>query len=191
MSTDLFTNMSVGGYISELSRDKGLSQSDVARECGLSRQILSYIISGERKMTIPQALRLESLFSLKSGTLLKMQEEETVRIYKEKLRHSLVEKLLKSNAFWSYDSVTEKDISDEDIIENTLIHLDMDDISRLFELYTRKFVRKVWEDRMAGQGDYLDSLNMMIAQYYFGISNPERFLRKKEISHIKKITAYA
>ena len=67
--------MSVGGYISELSRDRGLSQSDVARECGFSRQIMSYIIAGERKMTIQQALRLESLFSLKSGTLLKMQEE--------------------------------------------------------------------------------------------------------------------
>lgn len=183
--------MSVGGYISELSRDRRLSQSDVARECGFSRQIMSYIIAGERKMTIQQALRLESLFSLKSGTLLKMQEEETVRMYKEKLRHSLVEKLLKSNAFWSYDSVDEKDITDDDIIENTFIHLDMDDISRLFELYTRKFVRKVWEDRMAGQGDYMASLNMMIAQYYFGISNPERFLRKMEISHMKKIIAYA
>ncbi len=49
----------------------------------------------------------------------------------------------------------------------------MDDINLLFELFPLRFVRKVWEDRMAGQGANLYSLNMMIAQYYFNIRNPK------------------
>ena len=64
----------------------------------------------------------------------------------------------------------------------------MDDISRLFELYSRKFVRKVWESRLASQGEYLRSLNMMIAQYYFNIQYPEQFLRRREAAHIHKVT---
>ncbi len=73
----------------------------------------------------------------------------------------------------------------------TVIHLDMDDIALLFELFPMKFIRKVWEERMAGQGAYLYSLNMMIAQYYFNIKNPEAFLRRKELQQMKKATCNA
>lgn len=180
--------MSVGKYILSLAAKEGYSQSDLARRTGISRQMLSYIIAGERKLTLPQALKIESLFSLKTGTLIFMQDEEYIKKYQIALRHSLCMKLLEVNAFWSYDNVSEEDVSDEDIIEKTLLLLDMDDISRLFELYPRKFVRKVWENRLACQGEYLHSLNMMIAQYYFNIQSPEQYLRRKEIMHVHKIT---
>ncbi len=183
--------MSVGQYISHLADSKGLSQSEMARKCGITRQALNYIVSGERKMTLPQALRLESLFSLKSGTLVRMQEEDAIRSYKRRVRHNLLVKLEKANAFWSYSEVDESSVSDDDIVEKTFIHLDLDDISYLFELYSTKFIRRVWEERMAGQGEYLWSLNMMIAQCYFGIHDPERFLRRKEREHINKAIGYA
>ena len=183
--------MTTGQYISSLSKAKGLTQSDVARQIGLSRQTLSYIISGKREMTLSQALRLESLFSLKQGTLVRMQDGERIKNHTESIRKSLCSKLLANKAFWSYSNVTEETISDEDLIEKIFIHLDMDDISLLFEIFTRKFIRQVWEDRMAGQGAYLYSLNMMIAQYYFNIKNPKDFLHRKEIGHIKTMTHYA
>lgn len=180
--------MNVGKYILTLAAKEGYSQSDVARRTGISRQMLSYIIAGERKLTLPQALKIESLFSLKTGTLILMQDEDYIKKYQISLRHSLCMKLIEVNAFWSYDNAAEDDISDEDIIEKTLLLLDMDDISRLFELYSRKFVRKVWESRLASQGEYLHSLNMMIAQYYFNIQSPEQFLRRREATHIHKVT---
>lgn len=73
LSTYLLTNMTTGQYISKLSEERRFSQSDVARQTGLSRQIISYIISGKRELTLQQALRLESLFNLKQGTLVRMQ----------------------------------------------------------------------------------------------------------------------
>ncbi len=180
--------MNIGKYILTLAAKEGYSQSDVARRTGISRQMLSYIIAGERKLTLPQALKIESLFSLKTGTLIFMQDEECIKKYQIGLRHSMCMRLLEANAFWSYDNVEEVDVSDEDIIEKTLLLLDMDDISRLFELYSRKFVRKVWESRLACQGEYLHSLNMMIAQYYFNIQSPEQFLLRRESAHIHKVT---
>ena len=117
-----------------------------------------------------------------------MHDDEYIKKYQIDLRHSLCMKLLEVNAFWSYDNVAEGDVSDADIVEKTFLLLDMDDISRLFELYSRKFVRKVWEKRLSCQGEYLHSLNMMIAQYYFNIQSPEQFLLRRESAHIHKVT---
>ena len=49
---------------------------------------------------MPLALKLESFFNLPEGKLLKMQAEESVHKYKQKLRGELVGELLKVNAFW-------------------------------------------------------------------------------------------
>ncbi len=117
-----------------------------------------------------------------------MHDDEYIKKYQIDLRHSLCMKLLEVNAFWSYDNVAEGDVSDADIVEKTFLLLDMDDISRLFELYSRKFVRKVWEKRLSCQGEYLHSLNMMIAQYYFNIQSPEQFLLRRESANIHKVT---
>jgi len=180
--------MNVGQYIASLAKANGLSQSDVSREIGISRQSLSYILSGERGMTLSQAIRLESLFSLDRGKLVRMQDEEMISKYISALRNSLCEKLVKANAFWSYNMKDVAKVQDEDIVEKTLEVLDMDDISVLFEIFPRKFIRKVWDDRLACQGEYLQNLNMMIAQYYFDIKEPEVYLRRKERSHIKRMT---
>lgn len=183
--------MKVRQYISSLAESNGLSQSDVSREIGISRQSLSYILSGERDMTLSQALRLESLFSLDRGKLVRMQEEEMISRHIGALRTSLCEKLVKANAFWSYELKDGTNIPDADIVEKTLEVLDMDDISVLFEIFPRKFIREVWDDRLACQGEYLGNLNMMIAQYYFGIKKPESYLKRKERNHIRKMTRHA
>jgi len=180
--------MRVGDYIKELATRHSFSQSDLARETGFSRQILSYIISGKREMTISQALRLESLFNLKAGTLSKMQMESKIEDHRATLRSHLCRKLIQEKVFWSYDNVKEQDILDNDIIEKTFIHLDMNDIDLLFELYPHKYVRMIWDKQMAPQGEYLRTLNTMIARYYFGIKQPKEYLNKKERNHIKKLT---
>ena len=54
----------------------------------------------------------------------------------DKSRSILIRKLIDGNKFWSYDRESVlRNISDEDIIENTLIYLDIDDINILFRIY--------------------------------------------------------
>ncbi len=115
-----------------------------------------------------------------------MQSEDSVHKYKLGLKKQLVESLNKINAFWSYTGVSAENVSDEELIEKVFIYLDMKDISMLFELYTRNYVRKVWRENMAIQGDYLFSLNVMIAMFYFDIKQPEKYLRRIEREHLKK-----
>lgn len=180
-------NYQAGEYIEALLSKRGYKQSDVAREIGVPRQLLSYVILGKRELTVSLALKLESFFSLPEGKLLKLQAEQSVKNYKHNLRCELVECLLKQNAFWSYSNVSVDNIPDEELIEKTFVVLDLKDISKLFELYSRAYVKQVWKERIAIQGDYLFNLNVMIAMYYFGIKKPERYLSQIEREHINKI----
>jgi plasmid maintenance system antidote protein VapI len=174
-----------------LIKKGGYKQSDVAREIGVSRQSLSYVVAGTRELSMSLALKLESFFNQPEGELLKMQVEESVHNYKLVLKRSLIDSLNMINAFWSYADVNAENVSDEELIEKVFIYLDLKDISLLFELYPRNYVRKVWRENMAIQGDYLFNLNVMIAMFYFDIKQPEKYFKRVEREHIKHISDYA
>ena len=182
---------SIGRHIESLIKKGGCSQSDVARAICVPRQSLSYVIAGRRELPLQLAVKLESFFNLQEGELLKMQAEESVRNYKQELKSELAERLLNANAFWSYADVSAENIPDEELIEKTFIHLDLSDIAKLFELYPRDYIRKIWKEKLAIQGDYLFNLNVMIALYYFGIKQPEKYLKRVEREHIKHLLDYA
>ena len=180
-----------GAHIEFLIKKNGYSQSDIARAIGIHRQSLSYVIAGRRELSMSLALKLESFFNLSEGELMKMQATESVRNYKQELKRKLVGKLHKVNAFWSYANVSADNIPNEELIEKTFILLDLSDIELLFELYQRDYIRKVWREKMAVQGDYLFNLNVMIALYYFDIKQPEKYLRQVERKHLKQLLSYA
>ena len=106
---------------------------------------------------------------------------------KQSIRNYLCEQLVAKNAFWSHDVVSFDLINDEELIEKCFTVLDMDDIDLMFELYSRKRIQKVWREQMAIQGEYMRMLNVMIAMYYFGIKEPEKYLTRVEQQHINKI----
>jgi Plasmid maintenance system antidote protein len=182
---------SVGEYIDSLIKEGRHKQSDIARAIGVQRQLLSYIIAERRELSMPLALKLESFFNLPEGKLLKMQVENSILNYKHQLKNELAERLLKANAFWSYANVSADEIPADELIEKTFIYLDLKDIAKLFELYTRDYLRKIWREKMAIQGDYLFNLNVMIALYYFDIRQPEKYLKRVEREHLKQILEYA
>ena len=180
-------NCNVGEYINDLVARAGLSQADVAREINVPRQSLSYVICGKREMPLQLAMKLEAFFSLPDGELMKMQAMQAVQQRKQSIRNHLCEELVAKNAFWSYDVKSYDAIPDEELIEKCFTVLDMPDIDLMFELYPRKRIQQVWRERMAIQGEYMQMLNIMIAMYYFGIKEPEKYLARVEQQHINKI----
>lgn len=180
-------NYNIGQYINELILDSGLSQAEVSREINISRQLLSYVICGKREMSLQLAMKLEAFFSLPDGDLMKMQAIQAVKQRKLSLRNHLCEQLVAKNAFWSYNINSFSDIPDNELIEKCFTVLDMDDIELMFELYPRKKIMKVWREQMAIQGEYMRMLNIMIAMYYFGIKEPERYLERAERQHLNKL----
>ena len=181
---------SLGQYISKLMVRDHYNQSTLARELGVSRQMLSNIVLDRREVSLPLSLKIESLFSLPEGCVLKMQDEYKVQQYKKQLRDELFEKLLRAHAFWSYE-VKGSNFPDEILIEKVFVHLDIDDILKLFELFPKNYVQKVWRERLAVQGEYFFDLNVMIALVFFHIKKPEAYIRRQESLHFKKLTRYA
>lgn len=180
-------NCDVGQYINKLISRTGLSQSDIAREVNISRQLLSYVLCGKREMSLQLAMKFEAYFSLPDGKLMKMQAVQAVRRRKNNIRNYLCKQLIAKNAFWSFDIKSVEHIPDAELIEKCFTVLDMKDIDLMFELFSRKYIRQVWKERMAIQGEYMQMLNIMIAMYYFGIKDPEKYLSKVEKQYIENL----
>lgn len=180
-------NCNAGQYINNMATQAGISQADIARGINVSRQLLSYVISGKREMSLQLAMKLESFFSLPEGELMKMQALQAVLQRKKSIREHLCRQLMAKNAFWSFEVKSFDDIPDEELIEKCFTILDMKDIDLMFELFPRKRILQVWRERMAIQGEYMQMLNIMVAMYYFGIKEPEKYLAKAEKQHINKL----
>jgi len=109
-------------------------------------------------------------------------------VIREKINRYLYDKLRKEDAFWSYDMKGHPVPSEDILIEKTLIHLDIDDINLLFMVYPAKFIKKIWRERLAIQGDYYRSMNILYAWLYFGIKKPEQYLKTIETKHINSLS---
>ena len=103
------------------------------------------------------------------------------------IRQQLFRKLKEENCFWSYDVSKMESISDEALIEHVLLHLDIDDINKLFSLFGYKKVKRVWLDCVAPLSERYYSLNVFYAWYYFGAKRPEAYIKTIETKHVNSV----
>ena len=108
-------------------------------------------------------------------------------IFVHDIKKILLKELKNNHVFWSYNNakITIRSISDEMLIQKTLTHLDIKEINLLFHYYKPNFIKKVWREQMAIQGDYLRTLNRFLAWYYFDIKKPDKYLKTIETKRLK------
>jgi hypothetical protein len=104
----------------------------------------------------------------------------------EEIKHHLIDQLKKANAFWSYDQDSIKDVPDDILVELVMLHLDLDDIDRLFEIYSRKFIKKAWIENVVPLGDRYYVLNKFFAWYYFQMKKPGAYVKSMETRKLNK-----
>ena len=105
---------------------------------------------------------------------------------KEDVKPYLIERLKQENAFWSYNIDAIKDVPDDILVELVLLHLDLDDIDRLFEIYSNKFIKKAWIENVIPLGDRYYVLNKFFAWYYFHMKKPGAYVKSMETRQINK-----
>lgn len=110
-----------------------------------------------------------------------MNKEET------NIRKELFQKLKEENAFWSYNMEGVEEINDRMLIVKTLVHLDLDEIDKLFKIFSFEKVKKVWREELAISGEYYHTLNRFLAWWYFKIKEPDRYLKWVETRHINSL----
>ncbi len=93
------------------------------------------------------------------------------------IKNNLLAKLKQEHCLWSYAEDTVSNISDDILIEKTLLHLDLEDIDQLFKIYSFHKVKRVWLDHLIPQEEYLYTLNRFFAWYYFKVKKPDRYIK--------------
>ena len=106
----------------------------------------------------------------------------------QEMKKNLYKKLLDARAFWSYDMAGVETIPDEMLIEKTIVCLGHKELQILFEVFPKKYIKKVWRERLAIAGDYYKNINYMMAHIYFNIKDPEKYMKTVSTIYVKKIT---
>jgi len=104
----------------------------------------------------------------------------------ERIRRKLEKMLISQKVFWSYDIDHNREIPDEALIENVLLHLDIDEIQLLFKIFDRKKIKNVWLERILIQEPLYHAQNRLYAFLFFGIKEPDRYIRNKAIKRLKQ-----
>ena len=102
------------------------------------------------------------------------------------IKKYLQNRLLEQHAFWSYNKDSVADISDWNLIKFVLIHLDLVEINLLFEIYSKKQIKKVWLKELVPQGDFLRNMNLAFAFLYFDIKEPVGYLKRMETYYLNR-----
>ena len=105
----------------------------------------------------------------------------------EQIHSDLLSKLIEEHAFWSYEQSEISSISDETLIANVLLHLDIDDIFLLFKLYPGRKIQQVWKEKMLAQEPMYHGLNRLYAFLFFNIKHPDRYIRNFKNERYKSL----
>jgi len=98
---------------------------------------------------------------------------------KQEIKEFLFKKLIENCALWSYDrsGMTADTLTDEQMIEKVLLHLDMNEINLLFSIYPKQLIKKVWKQELCALEPRYHSSNVLFAGLYFDIKNPQRYVK--------------
>ncbi len=99
------------------------------------------------------------------------------------LKKMALAKEISPYAHWSYASIDLSDISDENLIEAVLLHGKDPLKRRLFDIYKKDIVKRIWRERLIIQGGRLNNVNQHIASELFQLKNPSDYIQRAYKKH--------
>ena len=167
--------------ISEL----GISQAELAARCGEYAQTISAIMHGRRDIPISLSIKMDVALGVHKGTIAKAQTNDLVakeikRIRLQDLqqrRKIIMEKVKSAGGLWSYQGIPEH-LDDDSIIETALVHLDLEDMPMLFQIWSRAHIKRVWKERLVSQGQRMNILNYILAVKIFNVKHPDNYIAR-------------
>lgn len=184
-TSNAVTKTSVGGMIRDRLAELNISQTELAVRVGEHVQTLSAILCGKREMTIPLSVRLDEELGFEPGTLAVAQTRYLVNKEisnkrmesKDEKRMMIMEKIKENGGFWSYSGRPEH-MDDDSVIEASLVHLDLEDLPLLYDIWSKAHIKKVWKERLVSQGKRMNILNYILAVKLFAINNPDKYITR-------------
>lgn len=174
---------SLGNLIrTELERNR-MSQAELAHKAGEHTQTISAIMCGSRAMTIALSLKLDTALGLEPGTLALAQTRFQIALEEQRKHKNIIErqklvilrKIKANGGLWSYDGIPKK-LDEDSIIEEALLHLDLEDMPLIFQLWSRAHIKRIWKEKLVSQGSRLNILNFILAVKVFAVNDPDKYL---------------
>ena len=103
------------------------------------------------------------------------------------IKSDLLERLKQEHCFWSFHEDSIQNVSDDILIEKTLLYLDMEEIKQLFTIYPFKKVKRVWLETLVPQGAYLYTLNRFLAWYFFKVQKLDAYIKAMATRHFNTL----
>ena len=109
--------------------------------------------------------------------------------YKQKVK--LFEKLRDKGLFWSYSKeISYDEFGEKLLIEYILKYADFDDIEQCFELFGKRAVKSVWEERLVSDKSFIKT-NLMIARVFFGMDVESDYFKGVKNARFEKLRLLA
>ena len=112
-----------------------------------------------------------------------------VKIYKQKV--NLFKKLRNKGIFWSYSkNVNYEDIGSGLFVEYLLKYGDFDDIKLGFELFGKRYMKKVWEEKLKSDKCFIKT-NLMLARIFFDMDVESSYFKEVKNARLEKLKLLA
>jgi addiction module HigA family antidote len=86
-----------GEFLSEEMEVRGIRQTDLANELGLSKTEVNLVVHGKRGITVPLAVKLEKIFGISAETWMNLQIKYEIDLVKKKHRAELKSRGIKAS----------------------------------------------------------------------------------------------
>lgn len=167
--------------ISEL----GISQAELVARCGEHAQTISAIMHGRRDIPVSLSIKMDIALGLPKGTIARAQtndlvEKELKRVRLQEIQNrkkAILERVKKAGGLWSYQGIPEH-LDDDSIIEAALVHLDLEDMHLLFQIWSKAHIKRVWKERLVSQGSRMNILNYILAVKVFHVNHPDNYIAR-------------
>lgn len=172
--------MTTKEIIEEKLKQKNMSLKELAMQSDYQYQNLSSALQGKRMIPISHSLAMDKILGLNPGTIAHSQTDEQIRKTQaaamniQEKKAEVLAKVKDNGGLWSYREIP--NLSDDDIIEEALLHLDFEDMPMIFGIWNKAHIKRIWKQRLISQGKRLDILNTLLGIIFFQIHDIEKYL---------------
>jgi len=111
------------------------------------------------------------------------------KIYRSKVK--LFENLKERGIFWSYSKDIDYMAAGEKlVIEYLLKYGDFDELCRGFELFGKRIMKKVWEEKLVSDQQFIKT-NLMLARVFFGMDIESSYFKERKNARFEKLKLLA
>ncbi|NRB65255.1 MAG: hypothetical protein HRU40_19940 [Saprospiraceae bacterium] len=97
-------------------------------------------------------------------------------------RKILIDQLESQNVLWSYDVSRTDDLPDEVLMEETLLHGDVDQLKLLFSIFPAEGLQAFWEEKLVPHERYC-RINHYLGLFFFEVPDISSFLDQRIVAY--------